>query len=302
MSRKTASFRQLLDYINRPASEEKGSRAILHNMETAQGEDLDALTAEFEANAAWLPPRRNGNVLLHEIISFSQGDREFLTEDLIEAFAREYLDRRAPGAKAYARAHFDRQHPHIHFVISANDVASDRRNRLSRAEFQKLKLAMLEYQKEHYPHLRHSIPPWLETQLEQGAEHDLSESSSPGRAESERKQRLRRERREQLSKKELVVKAVHESMTATTSPEAFFLRMKMRGYRVYKRGSGHSVEDLASGKRYRLSTLGLEDDFLQQLERWEEMTRVLKQVEQVATEQNLRPGRKSTVPVLRSSK
>src|SRR5262249_36475067 len=136
MSRKSPSFGQLLGYVNHPA--EKGT-AILQNFRTTS-EDLRKIHSEFLENFHLLPHRKNGNVLYHEILSFSDLDRELITPSILEDLTRHYLSLRAPYALAYAKAHFNTGCPHVHLVISANDLGNTHRHRLTKAQFQKIKI------------------------------------------------------------------------------------------------------------------------------------------------------------------
>ena len=80
MSRKSHSFGQVLEYINAP---ESTGPAILQNLNTNE-EDLKAIERAFLDNSRYLPPRKNGNVLYHEILSFSDLDRNRATPAILE--------------------------------------------------------------------------------------------------------------------------------------------------------------------------------------------------------------------------
>ena len=156
MSRKSKTFGQLLRYVNGPDIAGALGPAWLHNLQ-AQEHDLDGIRREFFANAGYLKRRKNGNVLYHEILSFGEGDRESVTVPMMEDLVRRYLELRAPYALAYARAHFNTECPHVHVVISANNVGSSRRLRLSRREFRSIQREVERYQRERYPFLEHSV-------------------------------------------------------------------------------------------------------------------------------------------------
>ena len=134
MTRKTVSFGQLLDYFSAP---EKTGSALLHNLLNRQ-DDLAAIRREFNSNAQLLPPRKNGNVLYHEILSFGGGDKPALTRTVQEDLTRRYLDLRAPYALAYAKAHYNTDCPHVHLLISANNIGAKQRLRLSKQRFRQI--------------------------------------------------------------------------------------------------------------------------------------------------------------------
>ena len=156
MSRKSPTFGQLLAYMTIP---ERVGPSISHNLNSDAG-DLAAIHREFLENYRYLPRRKNGNVLYHEVLSFSDLDRPNVTPSIAEDLTRKYLDLRAPFALAYAQGHFHESEgecPHIHIMISANNRESTRRVSLSRAEFAKVKQRLEQYQKTHYPTLEHSV-------------------------------------------------------------------------------------------------------------------------------------------------
>ena len=64
ISRKTRSFAQLMGYMTRDNANRDYD---LHHHHI--GKNPTALVAEFDANAALLMARKNGNVLYHEIVS-----------------------------------------------------------------------------------------------------------------------------------------------------------------------------------------------------------------------------------------
>ncbi len=151
MARKEGSFAQLVSYMGK----ESGEQAVFHNLYGHEGTRAQEIVREFEENASWLPARRNGNVLYHEIVSLSAGhglDRESAAKALAD-IGYEYLARRAPGQIAYGVAHNDTDHPHLHLCISANELGSPRRSRLSKAEFSRIQKEMEELVRTRYPEI-----------------------------------------------------------------------------------------------------------------------------------------------------
>jgi len=253
MARKTVSFGQLLDYCRAP---QQTGTPLLHNLHS-DADDLAALRAEFHRNAHLLPPRRNGNILYHEILSFSAADATELSVAALEDLIRRYLEQRAPYALAYAQAHFDTACPHVHVLISANNVGSHRRLRLSKRAFRKVQRELERYQREHYPQLQHSLAqtPRSETRL------------SESRAEQERRRRGAR----QPSRKEEVRALLAGELAVTASGEDCYRRLLAHGFRLYRRGRTVGVEDLDHGRRYRLKTLGLAGAFEQARTDWQRL-------------------------------
>ena len=68
MSRKDATFSQLVTYISRDQAADR-SNVLKHNL---HGQDDPAIVAELEANGRLLKARKNGVVMYHEIISITR--------------------------------------------------------------------------------------------------------------------------------------------------------------------------------------------------------------------------------------
>ena len=133
MSRKAPTFKQLIEYMEK----ERGHRAIIHNLYCSKGAEQEKIINEFERNAKYLPTRKNGNYLYHEILTLENNhnlDEKELNE-LLEELGRMYLNERASKQLAFAYIHTDTKNYHIHFCISANELQSKKRKRLSKAKF-----------------------------------------------------------------------------------------------------------------------------------------------------------------------
>ncbi len=259
MARKSPSFGQLLAYMTIP---EQAGPTVTHNMR-ALANDLPAVHREFLDNARYLPPRKNGNVLYHEIISFSDLDLPSITPSILEDLTRKYLELRAPRALAFAQAHLDTACPHMHIMIAANELVSRKRLRLSRADFAGVKRSLEKYQRKRYPFLQHSV-------VFGGSQQKGQQKGLQSRAESERERRLEKELRAVPSQKDQIRDLILEQLTAAPSGKALFLRLKRLSLHLYKHGKTVGVQDVSTGKRYRLKTLGLEDAFDTALRQWKQ--------------------------------
>jgi len=273
MSRKTASFGQLLTYLNKP--DRKGD-ALTHNL-TSDGEDLGAVLGEFLANARLLPSRRRGNMLFHEVLSFAPADAPVLGAGLIEDLTRRYLELRAPRALAYARAHFDAECPHEHIMISANNVTSSRRLRVARSRFARIKRELERYQLERYPQLRHSV-----------AHREAGKVRPTCRKEDERWRRQRSQRTSPPSRKEILKAQLATLLNGSWSEADFVMRMEGIGQTLYFRGGQAGVIDTETGRRYRLRTLGVDGEFSAQRDRWTRFSERLAQIKAADLEQTRR--------------
>jgi hypothetical protein len=263
MARKSKSFGQLLGYIDRP--QEVGP-ALGHNL-TSTVDDPAALRREFLVNSHLLPERRNGNILYHEVLSFAAADREHLSPTVLEAITRHYLEIRAPYALAYARAHFNAGNPHVHILLSANNVASRQRLRLSKTRFHAIKREMERYQQQHFPELRHSLV---------GFDRARDMARAQRRAESERQRRGET----RLSQKERITRQVQAALSQSANGSECYRQLLREGLRLYRRGKTVGVEYVASGRRYRLKTLGLAESFARAQVEWREVPERLRSLPQ----------------------
>lgn len=243
MARKSPTFGQVLAYINRPSA--KG-RPILHNLING-ADDLGAIEREYLDNFRYLPERKNGNALYHEILSFGEDDGPHLDDDVIDDLVRRYLELRAPNALAYARSHGDRACVHVHLLISANNVASHRRLRLSKGQFERVKRASEAHQRARHPEL---VSSKIDHRSGRRQTRDASREPQP------------------CSRRDMVAVRVGEQLQRARSVESFLMRLGLLGLDVYVRGRNTGVAERGSGRRYRFSTLGLDSLLSARLEEW----------------------------------
>ena len=277
MSRKNPSFGKLLAYFSEA---DQPGKPFGHNL-SANVFDTEAVRQEFLENYRYLPPRKNGNVLYHEVLSFSDLDRPKVTQEIIENLTHKYLDLRAPFALSYAQAHFQETGcAHVHVMISANNRGSHRRVSLSRAAFAQVKRQLEKYQKAKYPFLEHSVvfdsSKRRQTRVRQT------------RRESERERRLLKVGRREPSRKEQLRDLIGEEISRVNSLEALNLRLKLMGLQMYQHGKLFCVLDhvgnptsSAAGRRYRLKTLGFDEVLNRAIDQWRVSSKRLKAFEEL---------------------
>jgi hypothetical protein len=269
MSRKEASFGQLLRYINKPKS--KGKTAVLYNFQDFS-DNLLQVEGEFLENYAYAPKRKNGNALYHEIISFSERDGKFLTEEIFHDLVSEYLEMRATGALAYAKVHFDRKNPHVHIVISANFIKSPKKLRITKGQFQTIKKELERYQKRRYPFLENSI-------VFEGS--GKKERIKKTVKEGERERRNGKQYKE--SRKEQIADIVKNCLCAGSERE-FVEKLKAEGLNFYVRGKTAGVQEGQQGRKFRLKTLGVGSLYLKAAKRWENANKRQIEIRQIEVE------------------
>jgi hypothetical protein len=237
-------FARIIAYADR---QEVALFALARNL-GVPADDRAAVIAAFEQNYALLPARRNGNALYHEVLSLPAvaGLAHRRQVAMLTDLAGVYAAQRAPDCLVYGVIHTDTDHLHCHLVISANLVGSSRRHRLSKRAFTEIQRQVERYRLEQYPELGHEA---LYTQ-------------DQGKAGKQRVSETALTRRTgQPSRKDHVRQAVDAACRAATSQHALNEALARAGLALYCRGMTWGVQDAATGRKYRLQTLGVQTGF-----------------------------------------
>lgn len=240
MARKEPSFRQLMAYLNKGHDRAEGL-TFGRNLydEPAQGV---MVVKAFERNYRFLPKRANGNALYHEVIVLERdtGLSDQRQAELLLKLAERYCATRAPHQLAYGRIHRDREHHHIHLMISSNAVRSDKRVRMSKSQFAEIQRGLERYKLERFPELG---------SLRIYNRDRALERTAPSSRKSSVRDILNDLFRRAATEKELV-----RSMQAA-------------GLRFYVHGRQTGVEVIETGRRHRLKTLKLDEIYFKTFRR-----------------------------------
>jgi hypothetical protein len=239
MSRKVASFGQLIGYIDRDAGQEV--HRIRRNV---WGRDPEHIRAEFERNGNLLSRRKNGVYLYHEIISITRakGLTPEQQKDRLQSIAETYIAARCPDNMVFGGLHQDKDHSyHYHLMISSNRAGETGRLRLSKAQFREAQVGLERHVLETYPELEQKVA--IEKRSERGRKK--------GEAELERRTGNR-------PKREEVLERVLSAYGASQDRQSLLDALGREGLELYARGKTLGVVDLESGKNHRLKTLDLE--------------------------------------------
>lgn len=258
-------FSNLLRYMTRDHASGKSQSVLWHGLYGDEGMSDSEIVAAFEENARLLKERKNGNVLYHEILSFSAG-YQLREEALVRAVAdigQEYLRHRAANQLAFGAIHFDTDHIHLHLMISANAIGKTERTRLSKAEFADIQKTVEAFTLERYG--------------------DLAQTRIYGRDDRDR-ERLKTQTHEQAmrvrtgapSRKEALKAKLHGffERAETAAELARLLAGENLAFYARGRSTGVIVREADGGeRRHRLSTLGLEAHYQRTTERLANPTR-----------------------------
>lgn len=255
MARKTPSFGQLIRYFDK-GQQHRGGGFFSRNL-YADTKDREAVAREFEKNYAYLPKRVNGNALYHEIIVLDQRADVSAKkgDDILLDLATRYCQERAPDQLFFGRIHDDRDHRHIHLMISANAIKSPRRVRLTKSRFAEIQQSLENYLLERYP--------------EAGATRIYTQSQEIERVKVTNREGQLEQRTGKASKKRHLRKVLQQQFAQATSQEELEQCLKAEKLCLYRRGKQIGIEPMGEGWRFRLKTLGLAKAYQQMQERFE---------------------------------
>jgi hypothetical protein len=256
MSRKHASFAQLIDYIEKESKLKSRQYSIHHNLYSREREHLKR---EFADNAKHLRFRKNGVYLYHEVLSITRS--QTLTEDeqktALRAIVEKYLEARGKNHLAYSVLHEDTDNLHFHIVMSANEVGNTNRKRLSKAEFAGIQTSLEKWVLTHY------------SELEQKAVFHQNQTTAE-RAERETRQREKthlsndgeelKRRGGKTSIRDDIAERLTDIFHTATDPRHFTELLEKAGFTLYTRGKNHGAID-QHGNKYRFERLGLADSW-----------------------------------------
>ena len=245
-------FMNLVRYMTRTGDGEKSQSVLWHGFYGHEGMSNDEIIATFEENAKHLKERKNGNVLYHEILSFSAG-YSLQGDALARAVAdigQEYLRYRAPGQMAFGAIHYDTDHIHLHLMVSANGIGKREPVRLTKAQFAELQKAVEAFTLAKYP------------QLAQTRIYDRDRPKE--RLKTQAHEQAMKSRTGEPSRKERIKSQLHGLFEQAVSMAELEKRLEAEGLSLYQRGKSLGVvERLPDGseRRHRLATLGLAEHY-----------------------------------------
>lgn len=278
MSRKHASFAQLIDYIEGEAKLRSRKYSVFHN---TYSRTTDRLKAEFMENSEHLRYRKNGVFLYHEVVSITRAHQsQQIDEDqqkaALKQIVEEYLSHRGKHNLAYAVLHEDTEHLHFHIVMSANEAGERDRVRLSKEKFAEIQTNLEQWVLAKHPELEQKAV-FYKNQTAEEREERQDKKSHLSKAGEELKRRggktsIRDEMQEKLA----------DIFTTATDPRHFADLLEKESFKLYQRGQQHGVID-SDGKKYRLNKLGLS-------EAWEKLEAKMMEKLQGKDAQKVEPG------------
>lgn len=243
-ARKTATFSQLVDYMNK---EEVDKRyRVLNNV---YGNKAEYIKKRFLENSKKIKARKNGNFLYHEILSISKTNK--LTDDQqkekLNQICKEYVEKRAKNNLVYAVLHEGENNDyHYHVMFSANEVDSNKKTRLSTKQFDFFKKKFNKHVLEKYPELN---------------QENVIEKKNDGEKLSNKGHELQKRTGKPPPKKERVKTSLKKIFETTTTKQEFFDSLQRENLKFNDKGKTISFTDLETGRSFRIKTLGIDSEF-----------------------------------------
>lgn len=244
MARKEQSFAQLYDYITRDQAFEYYYRHT-HNFIR---QNRSGIIQEFHRNAELLRRRKNSNYLYHEIISITRSKQisEQRQKEILHEIVAQYVQSRAKNCLVFGGLHDEKENNlHFHLMISANQLNDRKRYRLSKKQFSEVKKGLESYVLEKYPEL----------------EQEKLITKEKNWAKSSNKEQELKRRTKQPSQKDQMREKLRGLFLLASSKQQFFELLSTHELSLYVRGKHIGIINESSGKKHRLNTLELMNDF-----------------------------------------
>lgn len=257
MSRKSNSS-QLIKYIFRYVMDEEKVRAvgkngmakqatfmIRHNIRSRSS--IKNLIKEFEENEKYrLVNRKDSVKIFHTIISFSNKDKALITDTLLKDISKKFIQERGLNNLYAGTVHRDKEHIHLHIGISGTQL-NGRSSRVSKQQFNHIKLELERYQKEKYPQLIHSI-------VEHGKSKQRSKEAIVEIVKHNRQ-----------TYKQSLGEILQSTYSRSKSVAEFFSQLEEQGKEVYYR-NGKAQGIIHEQMKFRFSRLGYDDTMIKALD------------------------------------
>jgi len=263
------SMKEFIEYCmpknSTPKTQNKIEPIVIKN--NIRARSVNGYIREFGENEKFRQNLRKDSVLaFHTILSFSQLDSKHLNEKVLKDIAQKYISLRAEQSLVVGAVHRDKDHTHIHLIQSGVQFCTGVSNRISRQQFQELKVAMQEYQIQKYPQLVHSVP-----------EHGKSKNGKTKESGSEKNIKSERS----LDKNILHV-LLETTYGKSTSKEHFLAQLQEQGHVPYFRNGRFQGIKFEGVRKFRINRFGYDEKKLLELDvKKEKEEKSLQEIRQI---------------------
>ena len=243
---KQKNISYLLNYIDNDKGKTKGDKETFSLFHNICHPNLKDAQEAFKINETYRKKRKNGVVIYHEILSFHQKDNKNLDVNVLEDIALKYIEIRGNNALCFAKPHLNDANIHIHFAFSGTEYKCSKTLRMDNKTFKQNRLAIEQYQMEHYPDLSNSIV--------------YHNSKSKQRNKTKDREYQTKKRTRKTTDKETLTDILKEHSNAAKSFDEFCKILNKEGFELYKYRD--KINGIYLNKRkYRFKTLGFGADF-----------------------------------------
>ena len=222
---------------------------------------LDKIVKEFKANETFRRVQRKDSVkVYHTIISFGKKDKDKINEKMLRDFGKKYMELQGKDNMYLMTHHIEKEHIHLHVVMSGTRYLTGVANRISKAEFGNLKVAMQTYQQRRYPELNKSI---------------VQHGKGNGKAYSKDVRQ---------SKKVSLESDLQKAYQQSKSTQDFLGQLKTMGHEAYYRNEKLTGIKYDGETKFRFSRLGYDEKIKALADRENEEKRELDEIENLRSE------------------
>jgi hypothetical protein len=262
MSRKQATFSQLVDYMEDGRQDKKFT--LKNNLFSNSSYKIKE---EFERNASFFKKRKDSVYMYHEVISITKS-KQLTNEqqkEILRKIVLEYIQKRAKNNLVYGVLHDDKtDNFHYHLLISSNELEETKKHRLSKYEFDKIKKDLEVMVLSKYP------------ELQQGVVINKPSSEKLSNKGAEVKRRTGK-----TSQRDSVKNRLETVFLSSKDKQSFFENIEKENLEIYVRGKTVGVVDKETGRKHRLKTLGM-------LEVFNEISNIVEKSNAIDNEQEFR--------------
>lgn len=250
LTRRSSGPGQLVKYIFRyiHAEEKKAGQTqfiIRHNI---RSRTIEGYINEFKQNELnRIHKRTDQTIINHFILSFSPADSAHITDTKLKSITKRFIQLRGDNNLYCGTKHLDKGHIHLHIACSGTSL-NGLSARISKSDLANLKVELDKYQKDNFPELTHSLP-------NHGQQQKLNKESLQFRWKKSKE-----------TDKQMLANALDRAYTKSKSVEEFLNELKVHGHEPYHRDGKLAGVKFEGNRKFRLSTLGFEENKIINLE------------------------------------
>jgi len=246
---------KLMSYISNGVKSRKNTPSLFWNVPIPEHEYV---VPTFEVNHQFRKLRKNSICIRHEIMAFSPKDSNNLSHEKIHTLARKYLELTYTNNVAYGDIHFDKDHYHIHLMITPNEYRQRNVTHINNERFHQVRRELETFQQKQFPELENSVV------FINGKNKKKDQVLSKTHNEEQLIKRLGEKRSH--STKEFLHDKLMLHINQSISKDDFFSKLlQEQGIEIYHyRGKPNGIK--YQDKKYRFTSLGISKQEFKALE------------------------------------